>query len=173
MRYTALALSAVVTGAGEAVRLALTATTAGAPSRVCLLVPGEIAWDNCDCGQLAQTITEVYPSDTFPVPANDSRRTACGPNLTVARVKLSLVRCVRGPTDGDPPSCADLLADALVLESDRYVARTALACYLAGRRDAYAITDFAVGAGVSVGPQGDCAGVEVAYLVGLGSACCS
>lgn len=174
MRYTSLTLTVLVTGAGQAVADAVAASTAGVVDRVCLLVPGEVAWDNCECGQLAQTITDVYPSVSFPTPASDQRTTPCGPLLTVAQVRLSLVRCVRTvDSSGVPPSCADLLADAARLEVDRYTARATLACYLRSLRDSYQIDDFAVGAATSTGPQGMCAGFDLAYTVGVGSPCCS
>ena len=113
-RYVPLNVSVVVTGTAESVRQELTGTAAGVPDRFCALVPGEVAWDNCQCGQFAQTIESVFGSNSFPTPATDTRQTPCGPNLTVVVVRASLVRCVHGVSDdGRPPSCAALLADAL------------------------------------------------------------
>jgi len=173
MSYEVTTLVPVVTGAGQAVYDALVSSPAGQPERSCLLVPGQIAWDNCDCGQLAQTITIVAQSSTPPAAADDVRQTACGPPYTVARVTLSLVRCVHVIDDnGKPPTCAALLDDAVTLETDRWLARRALVCYLKNLRDTYMIVSFGVGTATSVGPDGGCGGFELGYWIALASVCC-
>jgi len=176
VRYEALTLALVVTGVGQAVYDDLVDTPGGQPDRFCPLVPGDIAWDACDCGLLAQTITSAFGSNNFPQPAADSRQTRCGPNLTVAQVTLVLVRCVttfEPNSDGTrPPTCAQLLADAVTLEYDRWTVRRAVSCYLGGLRDATRIHDFAVGPVASVGPSGGCVGVQLTYQFAVGSVCC-
>ena len=143
------------------------------PDRFCALVPGEVAWDNCQCGQFAQTIESVFGSNSFPTPATDTRQTPCGPNLTVVVVRASLVRCVHGVSDdGRPPSCAALLADALTLEDDRWAVRRGVACHLADLRAAYTVVDFALDASTTLGPSGGCAGSELTYRFALGALCC-
>lgn len=174
VRYVPLTVITIVTGAGEAVLAELSTQNQPPLSRYCALVPGEIAWDNCDCGQLAQSVGDVYPSNNFPTSAADQRRTPCGPNLIIIPVTLSLTRCVPVSTnDGRPPSCDKLLAAAITLEVDRWVVRQAITCYLRDLRDTYVIADFSVGVARTVGPQGACVGVELSYLVGVGSSCCS
>lgn len=174
MRYEELTLAVIVTGTGAAVASAL--TTAGRPvDRECVLVPGEVAWDACDCGQLAQTITSVYPSSSFPTSAADSRQTACGPNITVATVTLSLARCVPSVPPGGaagPPTCAQLLDAAVTLERDRWLVRRTVACHLRSLRTTNVIFDFAVGAAVTVGPTGGCVGLTLGYSIGVGGVCC-
>lgn len=163
----------VVTGAAQAVREEIISLGCGDVNRFCPLVPGEIAADECDCGQLAQTIVEVFPSNVFPTPATDTRQTPCGPQLSVVSVSVSLFRCVPGPNDnGTPPSCDALLNSAIVMECDRQAVRTAVACYLQELRDTYQIHDFAIGSATSVGPDGGCAGVQMTYQFAVSNICC-
>lgn len=162
----------IVTGAGQSVVDEL--SDRGYPvDRACLMVPGDIAWDECDCGQLAQTVTAITPSNTFPQVATDSGITPCGPNQLIVAVTLSLVRCVVGPDDsGHAPSCASLLGGALQIERDRFIARTELRCYLKNLYDTHLLTGFTVGAAATVGPNGLCAGIEIGYSFGLVNAGC-
>lgn len=142
-------------------------------SRACYVVAGQVAWDECDCGQLAQSITSVVPTSSPPTPATDTRHTACGPGMVLVNVTLSLVRCV--PTineNGIPPSC-DVLDDAGVcLERDRHDARVGVSCYLRDLRRTYRVLEFGVGAATTVGPQGMCGGVELTYWFALHDDCC-
>ena len=171
--YSLDIVSIIVTGAGQAVVNELDELGAGV-DRVCLLVPGGIAWDECDCGQLAQTVTNVVASNNFPTPAGDAPQTPCGPNQIIVSVTLSLVRCVHVSHDnGDPPECADLLNDALQLERDRFTVRRELRCYLRNLYDQNLLTGFSIGNATSVGPEGACAGVEVSYSFGIvNNGCC-
>lgn len=173
MQYTPTHVVDTVTTVATAVRERIIAEGGGDVNRFCPLVPGAIAWDECDCGQLAQTIPQVYPSDIFPAPASDTRTTPCGPQFIVVTVVLSLTRCVQGINDnGFAPTCAQLLDDALVLEADRYAVRKAILCALRELRDTYDIAEFSVGATTSVGPEGMCAGIEQAYAFALSNVCC-
>lgn len=171
--YSLNIASILVTGAGQAVVTDLNEAGYGV-DRECLLVPGAIAWDNCDCGQLAQTITGVVPSNNFPAPAADTPQTPCGPNLIVINVLLSLVRCVHVSNDNsDPPKCASLLGDAVQIERDRFIARGALRCYLKDLYDRNLLVGFVIGSATTVGPEGACAGIEIPYSLGLvNSGCC-
>ena len=171
--YSLDIVSIIVTGAGQAVVDELDEQGVGV-NRACLLVPGSIAWDECDCGQLAQTVTTVVASNNFPSPAADTPQTPCGPNQLVVNVTLSLVRCVHVTDDnGNPPRCAKLLQDALQLERDRFTVRRELRCYLKDLYDRNLLTGFSIGNASSVGPEGACAGVEVNYSFGLvNSGCC-
>lgn len=164
---------AVVTGVGQCVVDELDGSLGGVPSRVCLVVPGEIAWDGCDCGMFAQTITGDVPSNTFPAPAVDIRTGPCGPNLLVYSVTAQLLRCIPTLDDnGNPPTCDALLAAAQVTEDDRTRLRTAVTCCLREMHTAVEIYNFAVGATTSVGPQGLCGGVQITYQFALGNVCC-
>jgi hypothetical protein len=170
--YSLDIVGVVVTGAGQAVVDELEDLGYDV-DRVCLMVPGDIAWDECDCGQLAQTVTAVSPSNAFPQVTADTGITPCGPNQLVVAVTLSLIRCVTGPDDsGHSPKCSVLLRDALQIERDRFIARTQLRCYLKNLYDQNLLTGFTVGGATTVGPNGLCAGIEMNYSFGLVNAGC-
>lgn len=174
--YSTDILGIIVTGAAGAVNDELDETGCGSVDRVCPLVPGSIAWDKCECGQLAQTIASVAPMNTFPAPASDSPVTPCGPNLLLVSVTLSLVRCIRGLQEDDreiAPDCDTLLEDALCLERDRFSVRHSLRCYLDDLYRQYLITNYSVGTATSVGPDGMCGGIEIPYQFGIAyNGCC-
>lgn len=167
----------IVTGVGTYVVSELADTYGGLPQRVVLATPGAIAWDSCDCGQFAQTITSVGSSITFPTPTNDIPVRGCGHPFEVVNVTLSLLRCIPGAGPGNTdiaPAPDKLLNAALILEEDRLVVRRALVCYLTSLRDEYRIHDFTVGTAVSVGPDGLCGGMEINYALGISNSavCC-
>jgi hypothetical protein len=173
MIYTADKLFIVVTGVGQCAYDVLDESPGGQPHRFCNVVPGDIAWDQCECGQLAQTITNVVPSEDGTSAAPDVRQTKCGPAFTLAEVTLSLTRCVPGvDNNGHGPKCNQLLEAARILEIDRYLVRQAVTCCLLNLRNTYEITTFTVGAAQSVGPQGMCAGFDLTYKFAVGGICC-
>jgi hypothetical protein len=174
MMYLETSSIVAVTGALQCVYDALGDTVAGYPNRFCPLVPGEIAWDECDCGQLAGTINDIFPAGNFPAAANDTPQTKCGPPLIVVSATLSLVRCV--PTvnnNGKPPECAKLLESAVTLEIDRFTARRALRCCLNGMYSRLEIANFSIGGASAVGPEGMCAGFIMPFFIGFtNDGCC-
>ena len=161
--------AAIVTGVGVCVVDELNATpeSGGVPTkmRICYMVPGNMAWDSCECGQFAQSIQADYPSDRFPTDAsNEPIRAPCGARSTGFQVIASIVRCVPGPQqNGAPPTCTSLLAAALVMEGDAYALRRGIECCLAEYKRTLQIADYRVGRANRVGPEGNCAGVELQY----------
>lgn len=166
---------ATVTGAGEYIRNELVDTEGGVPQRFALIVPGAIAWDGCDCGQFAQSITNVVASRVFPTPATDVPAQTCGHPQAVISVTVSLLRCIPGMDDsGRPPNVDSLFAAARILEDDRLALRRGLNCYLREQYDQYKILNYTIGAAQSVGPEGQCGGIEMNYSFGItnDAACC-
>lgn len=172
-----------VTGVGDCVIGALEQTPAGAPCRQCLLLPTQVVpWDNCgpcdndSCtGQVALAIREVYGSDKFPAPASGLTWAKCSPRWSVARVAVSVTRCV--PTmdqTGEPPACVDELAAAVTLENDRTAVRQAIACCLNAAHIARPdlVGNWILGPSTTVGELGGCAGTETEFLVGVQSCPC-
>lgn len=163
----------VVTGVGQCVYEALVESPGGQPDRYCVLVPGQIAWDDCQCGQLAQSIGDDFPSSVFPIQATDLRQQPCGPGLMVVQVTLSLTRCIPIPGDnGRAPRCDKLFTAAEILMWDRWLTRSAVTCCLMGVRRDNRLLEFAIGATSPVGPEGQCAGFEMTYTLGFGGVCC-
>jgi hypothetical protein len=170
----ALTAAVIVTGIGICVleELENTPESGGVPAkmRTCLLVPGNIAWDACDCGQFAQTIQRDYPTVTFPADASDAITNGCMARARVVQVLASIIRCVPGMTGGvtpQPPTCAALQAAALVMQGDAYALLRGVECCLAELKKTYAITAYTVSGVNYVGPDGNCAGVELTYRFSL------
>lgn len=166
-----------VTGIGAAILEALEDTPAGVPGgfRACLLVPGAIAADGCDCGQLALSITRIFPSTTFPVEAIlDQAAAGCPPPILAAVVTVSLFRCA--PTvddDLNPPSCDALLATAVTWDADVAAIRRALACHLADLASQDRILGYVIGPTVPVGPEGACLGADTTITIGINNCGCA
>lgn len=157
-----------VTGVGEYIRSELEQTIGGVPDRFVHITPGQIAWDACDCGQFAQTITGVSSSKSFPSSSDDSAAAACGHPFMIVAVTMSLVRCVPGiDPEASPqspvPDVVQLMRAAEILEEDRTTLRRALFRHLKSLYDQYKIKDFSISAANSVGPEGQCGGVEINY----------
>jgi hypothetical protein len=163
----------IVTGVGTCVAAELADTVNGLPDRICLVVPGAIAWDKCDCGQLAQTITGVGPTEQFPTPYTGDFTNGCGPEMAVVSVSLSLTRCMPGITrQNEPPSCDTLLATAIGHEEDRAAVRRSIACCLRTYHRAYRIYNWTVGAATTAGPEGGCIGIDISYQFSIPNTCC-
>ena len=166
---------AIVTGVAVCVTEALAETEGGLPKRICPLVPGAIAWDNCECGQFAQTIVSITPTSVFPQPAVEDQK-RCGAPMLLVTVIASMTRCVPGPDENNArnpfPSCESLFAAARILEEDRHAVRNAIRCCLLDFAHQYRIHHFNVGASNSVGPEGMCAGSEVTYTFTINAPCC-
>lgn len=164
--------AAIVTGIGMCVveELENTPESGGVPAkmRVCLLVPGNIAWDGCDCGQFAQTIQRDYPTTQFPVDASEiiTGLGGCNARPRVYQVLASIIRCVPGLSGGTPPkspTCDALLASALVQQGDAFALQRGVECCLSTLQDNYVIAKYLVGGVTFVGPEGLCGGVEMTY----------
>jgi hypothetical protein len=137
--------------------------------RIVYLAPGDIAWDSCECGQLALSIVRDFPSVTFPV--DDSLnpvKGGCMSRPLAYEVNVSLTRCVPGvQKSGQPPTPASLLAAALVMEGDAWAVETAVACCLASLKASYTIFDYRYTGARRVGPEGNCAGIDLTFYFQL------
>ena len=167
----------IVTGVGVCVRDGLAADSIGGVGpdfTTCLLVPSfTLPWDNCQCGQLYQSIRRTYGSDTFPALSTGDNQGKCGPQFQVAEVVISVARCVPVVDDsGRPPPCDELLTAALTVESDRSSVRQSLACCLQQLYQSRRIAAYAIGDSITVGDLGGCVAVETVLWIGLKSCLC-
>jgi hypothetical protein len=155
------------------VQAALAATDAGPPARVCA-VPGQLAWDDCQCGVLAVTVDHLYPSAAFPQQATGATLASpCPPAYEAAALTVTVLRCAPGPDQyGNPPTCAALTAAAITWFTDLDTVRAALACALLDLRDADTIVDFTLGDTVPAGPEGGCVGLDTHLTVGFVNCLC-
>ncbi|MDT0387813.1 hypothetical protein [Streptomyces dubilierae] len=131
------------------------------------VVPGAIAWDACDCGMLAVSIAQVYPSENFPAP-QAAKVGACDAPYEVGEVVVQVIRCAPN-AEGQSlyPTTAALDASARQVARDAHEALRAVSVRLCEMNDARDISDFLVRPQVIQGPQGGCVGSELRALVSL------
>lgn len=131
------------------------------------VVPGAIAWDACDCGMLAVSVVQVYPSETFPSPQT-ARVGTCDAPWEVGEIVIQLIRCAPSPVGQSLyPPVAALDASAQEVRRDAYqvlLATSAELCTMDSARD---ISDFLVRPQTTQGPLGGCVGTELRALVSL------
>lgn len=107
-------------------------TSSGPPSRACVHT-GEIAWDDCECGQLIVSLVDQFESDTFPNPAvaeTNAGARKCGAPLWVYHYQVSMLRCAPIGDEGEPPPCDAVTEAARVTIEDAWAVRTGLFCCL-------------------------------------------
>lgn len=158
--------SVLVTG----IDAALAATTAGAPNRACV-VPGSIAWDECECGTLAVSPQRFFVSDEFPEGALGRglvRTSPCDQPWLVAELFVQLIRCAPTTSElGVAPTCVDLAAAAQVLLVDAYTVLTETLRIMCELRENDETVDYVIGEQVTRGPEGLCVGTELNVFVGI------
>lgn len=149
---------------------ALQLSAAGSVARVCV-VPGELAWDQCECGTLAASPRRFFLSDEFPEDSLGRGIVRAGPcdlPFLVAEVSISIIRCAPQPADGfTAPPCPALAASAQVLLSDAYVVMTETIRVLCELTANNLILDYVLGEQNARGPEGSCVGTELIALIGL------
>lgn len=134
------------------------------------VVPGAIAWDECDCGVLAVSLNQVFPSDLFPQPYID-RTNPCGAAWQVGEFVVQIIRCAPSP-DGQSlaPTVAELETVALLVQTDTSELLTAVQGLLCTLYGDGSIVDFLVNPVTAQGPAGGCVGNELRFFIGLGNA---
>lgn len=163
--YTVFNLSKLLLGC---ITTALETAGLPIPCRICA-VPGEIAWDDCEGGQLAVTTVKEFQSEQFPLEALERGvNSSCGLPYFVVEMTFSLTRCVSIPKGvALSPACSELESDSLLLHRDAYWMRNSLSCCLLDLKRSYTILEYIVGATERVGPEGRCAGNVVTVSVGF------
>lgn len=169
-----LTVYGIVQDLGECIRQALADSPGGEPQRVCIPVPGQIADDACDCGQLALTVPRRYPSRVFPGEAvDDASQGPCGAPYLAFDVLVSVMRCAPSPdAQGNPPSCDELAQAALIKEADAWIMRQAAGCCLRDMEDADRIAVWLLRGDQDRGPSGSCVGVDLRLTIGIPHCTC-
>jgi hypothetical protein len=149
---------------------ALEESPAGPIERACV-VPGEIAWDECNCGMIAASIRNWFLSDSFPDSSDargSLRTTPCDQPWLVASIELQVVRCAPSP-DGNvlSVSCDRLDQAASELNYDAYLTLTSVVSTLCALKDAEEIVDYTLGEQLTVGPSGGCVGSMLTVQVAV------
>ncbi len=131
------------------------------------VVPGAIAWDECDCGMLAVSLSTIYLSEIFPNPVAQ-RVGACDAPYEVGEFVIQIVRCAPSPQADDfAPSVVDLDASAQEVLLDAYELLKAASVKLCQMNAARDISDFMLRPLTAQGPLGGCVGNELRVLVSL------
>lgn len=173
VNLTAIETTIIVTGTGQAALDQLALTALGPPKRKCLIVPGlDIAWDECECGQFAQTlIAEYLTNDPFDGGATTVGN-GCGTSYRVISVASSIARCI--PTldaNGRPPSCDKYLTAGVHDIQDRTALRSGILCHLQSLLDTNVISYYQIGQQTPLGEQGGCAGSVLVWSVAVPNRC--
>lgn len=145
----------------------LSATPTGWPDTARnYIVPGALAWDECECGLLAiewQTAnyTAVFPNPR-PVLAD-----GCKPYLAL-QVLVTALRCAPNPGDrGEAPSPSALGAAAIVNLDDLEAVLAGTAEAASTLEDNNIILQYSLGQVAPAGPQGGCVGVTQTIHLGF------
>lgn len=135
------------------------------------VVIGEIAWDDCECGQLVVAETRRYPSAAFPL-EEVNHTDACNEPWLVVTYTLSLTRCVAiADESGTPPSITSLSASAARNSDDMTKIRHAVMCCLSELYNEHQLDAFELGPQEITGPNGMCAGFDLTIHVGWTNDC--
>lgn len=158
----------------ECIRPSLQTTGEGLPGRMCVHT-GEIAWDDCECGQLVVSLMAKFDSGTFPEPWTGTENAGarkCGAPLFVYHYRVSMLRCApTGGENGVPPTCDELRAAARVTVDDAWAVLAGLNCCLCadstrtgGQR---LFNSYHIGPQTMIGPEGGCQGSVVDVYIGV------
>lgn len=132
------------------------------------VVPGAIAWDECDCGLLAVSVARIFLTETFPDELSRRIGNACDAPYEVGEFVMQIVRCAPNPDDlGNAPTTAELDASAQEVLRDAYEMLHAVSVKLCQMNAAREISDFMVRPLTAQGPSGGCVGNELRAYVAL------
>lgn len=139
--------------------------------RACV-IPGELAWDGCDCGVLAINNTTQFSTNIFPTPIPGGDQAQCGAPLYASTFTITVLRCAPGlDRSGHPPRCSALQDTAELMYKDKFYARAAVICCLGELYKTHVIEQFSTGNITEVGPRGGCVGFEFPFTVGVVNGC--
>lgn len=147
------------------------ADSVGGPVTRASMVPGETAWDECDCGLLAVSLRRVWLSDDFPegqFAQSIVRSSPCNLPWLVGELRIQVVRCAPNPiNDALAPTPAALDGGAEILISDMHVTINAVTATLCDLKETDQIIDYTVGEMDTIGPDGGCVGAELITFVSI------
>lgn len=171
--YTPIGHYVNVTGIAMCISDRLASTTGGLPNRVCIY-PGDVAWDECECGMLALTTTRIFGSQTFPIEGIPGVGISnCGLPYMVAELEITMLRCVPSIQQGKrPPSCAQLSDAAKIMYEDAFAVWQGTLCCLREMKSQGFLAEYALAAQSFTGPQGLCAGSTMSINMGYIGPCC-
>jgi len=135
----------------------------GAPERT-FIAAGVPVWDCCE--QMAVHVSSLTEAPTSPGGLATGRR-ASAMRINLARLVVTLTRCVPVSEDGEPPPAALLTASAEQINADAWAIWNHLYDAIrAGTLFALCLEVFWEGM-TAVNPSGGCAGWQIAFRVRL------
>lgn len=167
-----LAFYTVVTGVAECVRTSLVEEYGPLPEgyRFCPVVPGEIAWDDCECGSFTQSGSSWLWSNNAVTPLDNlsDSQNNCGPFYLGLDVTALALRCAPQPAEGElAPTCEAQQDASIVWNRDAVALRRGVLCCLRNMLDANTIEGFQIMSHTAVGPNGACVGSQLVYRIWL------
>lgn len=131
------------------------------------VVPGAIAWDECDCGLLAVSVAQVFLTETFPDQLARRVGNACDAPYEVGEFVIQVIRCVPGPDSTLAPTVAALDTSAQEVLRDAYEMLKGASVLLCEMNQDREISDFMLRPLTAQGPTGVCGGNELRAYVAL------
>lgn len=130
------------------------------------VVPGQLAWDECECGLLGIEWLSAPFSHVFPNPSPPTSD-GCKPYLAL-QVQVTVLRCAPSPgTHGEAPSPSALSAAAIVNLDDLEALLRGTAAAVRFLEENNDILNFSLSAPTPTGPQGGCVGVTQQLFLGF------
>lgn len=131
------------------------------------VVPGAIAWDECDCGILAVSVAQVFLTESFPDQLGRPVGN-CDAPYEVGEYVIQVVRCAPNPEDQlTAPTVAELDASAQEVLRDAYEMLKGASVELCEMNAARDISNFLLRPLTAQGPSGGCVGNELRAFVAL------
>lgn len=151
-------------------QVALTDVGSGSVERACV-VPGQFAWDGCECGTLGITMTRFFLSDDFPTGAfgqGTIRSTPCNLPWIVGVLGVIVLRCAPQPVgQAVAPSCESLAGSAFNYARDAYAVMSETVATLCDLVQTDRIVDYIIGDQEQRGPEGSCVGTELTVSIAV------
>lgn len=149
------------------VRGALTATPTGWPVNAReYVVPGQLAWDDCECGLLAIEWLSAPYSQAFPNPSPPTAN-GCKPYLAL-QIQVTILRCAPSPgIHGEAPSPSELSAAAETNLDDLEAMLVGTASAVRTLDETNVILNYSLSAPTPAGPLGACVGVTQQLYLGF------
>lgn len=135
------------------------------------VITGEIAWDDCECGQLVVALATTFPYTEFPNPDEGANQTPCGSPKWATTYTVSMLRCSPETDTEAPPTCEDLGAAARQSAADAVAVMNALRCCLRDLKRGREIIEYQIGTTTFVGAEGMCQGSATDVTVGILGGC--
>jgi hypothetical protein len=130
------------------------------------IVPGALAWDECECGLLAIEWLSAPYSQAFPNPSPPTSD-GCRPYLAL-QLQVTSLRCAPNPgPHGEAPS-AEALSDAAQTNlNDLEAMLTGVSSAVKFLDDNYMILNYSLSAPQPAGPAGGCVGITQQLYLGF------